>query len=61
MSKRTLRKIAKGARRVGPEVQRRHPTGTLEASRDNGGVHSTMVSNCDDQPKPCAHEPASLG
>ena len=39
MSKRTWRITAKGARRVGRELQRRHPTGTLEASRDHGGVY----------------------
>ena len=38
MSKRTLRITSKGARRFRPEVQRRHPTGTLEASRDHGEV-----------------------
>ena len=33
MSKCTLRTTAKGARQIDPEVQRRHPTGTLEVSR----------------------------
>ena len=39
MSKRALRITTKGARWVGSEVQRSHPTWTYEASRDQREIH----------------------